>query len=239
MYIITTMEIHRLEPLTLNKVYNVLSATHISAAQKEEFVMVNRTEINELLLGKINTASFQTIMQGRKLQLFKPLKNSYTKAGDKKILAKALGIATGDVDSYIHGISEAIEDGEITDYPKDKIEMIMTYVYRHGKKNELLNFVDYELSSAKDILGVLYRTLEYNAGGAADYFVRPIHRLDNKTIVSLYDIIDKNLKNAVRTGDLSAIDCERTSEWALVRIYEIQNNQKLKNALRLKRELES
>ena len=231
------MEIQRVEPLTFEKVVKVLSATHISAAQKEQFVVNNSTVITEMMQGKINTAAFQTIMQGRKLQLFKPLKNSYTKAGDKKILAKTLGIPPSDLDNYIHAVAEDIEEGYVDNYPKDELEMIKTYVYRHGKKDEMLTFLDYELKYAGDLLGELYRTLEYNAGGLADYFVRPIHRLNNSTLVSVYDIIDKNLKEAMTKGDITETEKERTAEWALVRIYEIQNNQKFKNAVKLKREL--
>lgn len=233
------MEIRGVEPLTFNKVYNVLTATHISAAAKEEFVMNNQTEIHELFRGKINTAAFQTIMQGRKLQIFRPLKNCKTKAADKKILAKTLGIKPSELDDYIHEISDDIENGYIENYPKDELEMIKTYVYRHGKRDELENFLDYELKYANDILGVLYRTLQYNTGGAADYFVRPIHRMNNNTLVTVYDIVDRNLKEAERKGDITELDRERTAEWALVRIYEIQNNQRFKNALRLKKELDA
>ncbi len=225
------------EPLTVNRVYKVLSATHVSAAEKEQFLRTNQTEIDQLFAGKINTAAFQQIMQGRPLQIYRPFKNSFTKAGDKRILAKTLKIPLADVDDYIQEISDEIENGDIYDVPQETLETVKTYVFRHGKKEELLAFLDYELSSAADILGVLYRTLQYNTGGAADYFVRPIHRMNNKTLVTMYDIIDKNLKNAERSGNITEEDRERTAEWALVRIYEIQNNQKFKNALKLKSEL--
>ena len=225
------------EPLTVNRVYKVLSATHVSAAEKEQFLRTNQTAIDELFAGKINTAAFQQIMQGRPLQIYRPFKNSLTKAGDKRILAKTLKIPLADVDDYIQEISDEIENGDVYDVPQETLETVKTYVFRHGKKDELFAFLDYELSSTADILGVLYRTLQYNTGGAADYFVRPIHRMNNKTLVTMYDIIDKNLKNAERSGNITEEDRERTAEWALVRIYEIQNNQKLKNALKLKNEL--
>lgn len=225
------------EPLTINKVYKVLTATHISATEKEQFIKVNQTEIEKMFAGKINTTAFQQIMKNRPLKLFKPLKNSFTKAGDKKILAENLGIDPSDVDDFIDGLKEHIENGDYKDVSPNTMETVKTYVYRHGEKDDLLSFLDYELSTAGDILGVLYRTLQYNTGGAADYFIRPIHRMNNKTIVTMYDIVDRNLKNAVRSGDITEMDRERTAEWALVRIYEIQNNQKLKNAVKLKQEL--
>ncbi len=225
------------EPLTVNKVYKVLTATHISSADKEQFIKVNQTEIEKMFAGKINTTAFQQIMKNRPLKLFKPIKNSFTKAGDKKILAKNLGITPAELDDYISGIAEDIENGTLQDMPKSRLETIRTYVYRHGKKQELLAFLDNELANAGDILGVLYRTLQYNTGGAADYFVRPIHRMNNQTLVMMYDNDDKSLKNAARSSDISELDRERMAEWALVRIYEIQNNQKLKNAVKLKAEL--
>ena len=224
-------------PLTINKVYNVLSATHISASDKEQFIQVNQTAIEQLFAGKANSMAFQQIMKGRPLQLFKPIKNSFTKAGDKKLLAKNMGIPASEVDDYIHEIAEDIGNGDLSDVSKSTIETLKTYVFRHGKKEDLLTFLDYELSSASDILGVLYRTLQYNTGGAADYFVRPIHRMNNQTLVKMYDIVDKNLKDAARSGDISELERERTAEWALVRIYEIQNNQKFRNAVKLKNEL--
>lgn len=233
------MEIYRVEPLTVNKIIKVLSATHISASEKEQFIRANRVEIDSLLAGKINTEAFQRVMKDRPLILFKPLKNSFTKAGDKKILANTLGISPNQVGSFIQGVADDIKSGNIKDIPKEKLELAKSYAYRHGTKEQVIDFLDYELSSAKDILGVLYRTLSYNAGGTADYFVRPIHRMDNKTMVGLYDIIDKNLKDAKTAGNISEIDRERTAEWALVRIYEIQNNQKLRNAVKLRNKLNS
>ena len=229
------MEIRKIETLTINKVYNILSATHISASQKEDFLRVNSVEINALFSDKINTESFRKIMKNRPLKLFRPFKNSYTKAGDKKILAETLGIPLSEVNDYITNLSEIIKSGDFKKLQNTQPELIKSYVYRHGKIDEVINFLDYELSTAKDTLEVLYNTLSYNTGGAADYFVRPIHRLNNKTLICLYDIIDKNLKTAKTMGDISEESREQTAQWALVRIYEIQNNQKLKNALKLKR----
>lgn len=233
------MEVKKVEPLTLSKIINILRATHISETEKEEFVQSNQLEIDSLFMGKINTEAFQTVMKNRPLIILNPFKNSLTKAGDKKILADALGIPPSKIDRYIKKLTDKIEDGDFEEIPKEKLELAKTYVYRHGTKNQVTDFLDYELSSTKEILEILYRTLAYNTGGAADYFVRPIHRMDNKTLIRLYDIIDKNLKDAFKSGNISETDRERTAEWALVRIYEIQNNQKIKNAIKLKREFES
>ena len=231
------MNISRIEPLNFNTIYKIMTATHIPASQKEQFFMANKLEISKIMEGKLSSSEFKGMMKSRPLKLFKPLKNSYTKAGDKKILAEALGINPSDVSDYVHNIAEDIKNGNIEDIPKDKIEIAKTYAYRHGKKEDVVSFLDYELATAGDILGVLYRTLSNNTGGAADYFVRPIHRMNNTTLVNLYDIVDKNLKTARYSGNISEMDHERTAEWALVRIYEIQNNQKLINAFKLRKKL--
>ena len=232
------MEIQKIQNITLDKVSNVLSATHISVAQKETFLKMHSEAIHGLIAGKINTAAFRSIMKNRPLKIFRPFKNSLTKKGDRKILAEVLGIEPSELDSYIDEVSEKIEEGDTDDLSEESIEKVKTYVYRHGDRNQVLTFLDYEISSAEDILGVLYRTLSYNAGGVADYYVRPIHRMNNRTLVSLYDVINKNLRKAKDTGNISETDKDRMAQWALVRIYEIQNNQKLQNAIKLKQKLE-
>lgn len=230
-------KINEIEQLTFKKFFQFLSASHISATQKAIFMNKNDTEIIELMKGQINSAAFHKIMESRRLQMFQPLQNSYTKMGDKKILANTLGIKPSEVNKYISYITECVKEGLTGNISRETLELIKIYVYRHGKKNELFAFLDYELSSTNEILGVLYRTLQYNTGGVADYFIRPIHKMNNSTLVELYGIIDRNLKKAEADGNISKEDKERTAEWALVRIYEIQNNQKLKNALNLRKEL--
>jgi len=231
------MNIRRVEPISFDMIYNVMNNVHISASEKERFIKNNSIEIRRIMESKLSSEEFRGIMSERPLIKFKPLKNSYTKWGDKIILAKALGVKPSEISDLIKNVSEAIKNGDISNQPKEKLETLKTYVYRHGKKEELINFLDYELATAQDILGILYRTLSYNTGGAADYFVRPIHRMDNKTLVSLYRIVDKNLTNAQRTGNISEKDHEETAQWALVQILKIQNNSKLKNAIKIRNKL--
>lgn len=231
------MQVSGIEPINLSRVREVLVSSRITHKEKLNFIKTNRNQIDKVVDVHISSDDYKAMMDKRQLVLFKPLKNSFTKAGDKKLLAKALGIAPSEVPGYIHYVAEEIESGNIDCVSKDNLEMVKTYAYRHGKKDEVATFLNYELSEAGDVLGVLYRTLQYNTGGAADYFVRPIHRMNNATLVNLYNIVDSNLTDAMNKGNISEIDKERTAEWALVRIYEIQNNQKLKNAVKLKKEL--
>jgi len=227
--------------LDLYKVREVITSSKITTDQKIKFIKKNHSEISHLVDAKISSSDFKTIMNNRPLRLFKPLKNSYTKAGDKKLLAIALGIKPNEVDNYIKNINlqvRSMQDINTMGISKDNYEEVKTYIFRHGEKEQVINFLDYELSHAKNILHVLYHTLEYNSGGVADYFIRPIHRLDNGTMLGIYNVVDKNLKAGRASGKISDVQAQETAEWALARIYKIQNNQRLQNAIKLKKELE-
>lgn len=227
--------------LDLYKVREVITSSKITTDQKIKFIKKNHSEISHLVDEKISSSDFKTIMNNRPLRLFKPLKNSYTKAGDKKLLAIALGIKPNEVDNYIKNINlqvRSMQDINTMGISKDNYEEVKTYIFRHGEKEQVINFLDYELSHAKNILHVLYHTLEYNSGGVADYFIRPIHRLDNGTMLGIYNVVDKNLKAGRASGKISDVQAQETAEWALARIYKIQNNQRLQNAIKLKKELE-
>ena len=229
----SSFAIPKISSIDINTLQKVLSSREISEAQKTQFIQKNKTEIAYLMSTAISAKEFKYIMKNRPLQKFRPLKNSFTKLGDKKLLAEMLGIPDYEVTEYISEVSENIKKtNELDFWPKNELESIRTYVYRHGSKDQLLSFLDSELKNAKDVISVIYRTLEYNAGGIADYFIRPIHKMDNKTLVKLYHIIDKNLETAEQNGSVSMVDRARISKWALIKIYSIQNNNKLINAIK-------
>lgn len=236
-------KISRIRPvgnLDLYKVREVLASSQISSDQKIKFIRHNHAEISHLVEEKISSDDFKIIMDNRPLELFKPFKNSYTKAGDKKLLAIALGIKPNEVDNYIKNVNlqvRSMQDLNVMGLSKDNYKEVKTYVFRHGTKEQLINFFDYELSHAKNVLKMLYHTLEYNSGGVADYFIRPIHRLDNGTMLGIYNVIDKNLKSSRSAGKISDVQAQETAEWALARIYQIQNNQSFHNAIKLRKEL--
>ena len=225
--------ISSISPVTLSKVHEVLTSNKISQSQKTEFVRHYKIQIQEAVDVKISGTEYQWIAGKRPLEKFKPIKNSLTKRGDKILLAKMLGIEPGEVDNYILNVQEALQDLDKLGFlPKDKIEAIKTYVYRHGSKDAVVEFLDYELTVSTDILKTLYRTLDYHTGGVADYFIRPIHRMSNLTLVKLYNVIDKNLKNARDRGSITDEQYNNTAKNALVRIYQIQNNSQLINAVK-------
>lgn len=225
-------------PITLNEVYKVLTSNKISQAQKNEFMRHNKTEIQQALDVKLSGIEFKGLMKNRPLQKFKPVKNSFTKRGDKILLSKTLGIEPSEVDNYIKKAENELTIVDNLNFlPKDKLDAIKTYVYRHGSTDGLAVFLDYELKTSKDILKTLYKTLDYHTEGLADYFIRPIHRMSNNTLIKLYNIIDKNIDNAKNNGSITEEQKNKTARWALIRIYQLQNNSKLINAIKTYKEL--
>lgn len=227
------MQVNKIEPITFDMIYKVLTSTKVSEAQKTQFMRNNSIQVAKIMETKINDADFTNLIKSRKIQKFRPLKNSYTKIGDKIILAKALNITPAEVPNYVKNVSQALDTiKKVKDLPESTIDLIKTYVYRHGTKDELVAFLDYELLKAKDKTKYLYRTLEYYQGGVADYFIRPIHRMDNKTLIKIFQVINKHIKIAEKNGDFDGVHSKKLAKWALIKIYKIQNNSKLINAIK-------
>ena len=227
------MKIQKIDKLNFETFQKVLESTSITDSQKVQFINQNMGQIEQIMKSKISNMDFKTLMQKRALIKFRPLKNSFTKKGDKIILAKALDINPSEVSSYIKNVAGSIQDiNNIHGLSPEKMDMLKTYVYRHGSKDELVAFLDYELTQSKNLTESLYRTLNYYSGGIADYFIRPIHRMDNNTLIKVYRIIDKHIKKSITEGNLTDADSKLVAKWALVQIYKIQNNSKLINAIK-------
>lgn len=227
------MKIQKIDKLNFETFQKVLESTSITDSQKVQFINQNIGQIEQIMKSKISNMDFKTLMQKRALIKFRPLKNSFTKKGDKIILAKALDINPSEVSSYIKNVAGSIQNiNNIHGLSPEKMDMLKTYVYRHGSKDELVAFLDYELTQSKNLTESLYRTLNYYSGGIADYFIRPIHRMDNNTLIKVYRIIDKHIKKSITEGNLTDADSKLVAKWALVQIYKIQNNSKLINAIK-------
>ena len=227
------MKVSAVDSIDFSTVKKILTSVEITDAQKVQFIRANKSEIRRVMEENITSSEFKSLMKTRPLQKFRPFKNSYTKAGDKIILAKTLGIKPSEISGYVKNVTESLKNTDELDFlPEDKIESIKSYVYRHGSKDQLVSFLDYELTKAKDVVKSLYSTFEYHTGGVADYFIRPIHRMDNNTMVRLYNVVDKHIKTLENNGQTSAADSERIGRWALVRIYQIQHNSKFINAIK-------
>ncbi len=219
-------KIQPISSLDALEVYKILTSEQLTDSQKAQFIKNNSTALKQLAKTEITEAEFKELMSHRPLIRFRPLKNSFTKQGDDIMFAKSVGITKKEIRKYINSIIDSnfdIQHPENVDKAKD-------YVYRHGTKEQVIAFLGYELSNVKTTLQKLYKTLEDNSGGLADYFSRPIHRMDNITLGKLYNTIDKNLHKSADAGYIKQDELNSHSQWALVRIYQIQNNSKILRA---------
>ncbi len=118
-------------------------------------------------------------------------------------------------------------------YYKEQGDLIGPYVYRHGSKDELLGYMKYQLSEAKSALKQLYNIVDNEAGGLYSYFERPIHMLDNRSVIKMQKIIKTGLSEAKNQGYLTQDMYDQNVDWALQKIYAIQSNTSLREALRV------
>ena len=228
------------EIFDLYKVREVMTSGKIKETQKIKFLEENHDRINCLAEKKISGTDYEVMMNVRPLKLQNPLKNVYIKFVDWKITAQALGVQPSEVKSYMGDIVhklESMEDLKTLGISEDTYKQIKTHVYRMGSKKQVITNLDYELRHTEDILNTLYRVLDYNSIGIANYFMFPHRRLDNKTLIKVYNVIDDNLKLSNKSGRISEVEAMSASEWALAKIYEIQNNQHFQNLVKLKKEL--
>lgn len=223
-------------PVDTIALYKILSSQKISDEDKCKYIKQHSSEIKSIAKSKLSKEEFEYLMQNRPLIRFKPLKNSFTKKVDDKLFAQAVGIDNSEIKGYIESIigsNFAIHDRQ----ERDNIEMAKSYVYRHGSKDQVVKFLEYELSDVKNTLDILYKTLDENSGGVAGYFSRPVHHMDNKTLRNIYRVIDKSLKNSMNAGYIDNEEYIRNSEKALIQIYQIQNNSRIIKAYRLYQDL--
>ena len=227
--------ITKVEKINPKLIHQVLSSTKITQDEKVQFMRKHSGEIKSTLNVVPTSSEFNKMMAARPLIKYRPFKNSFTKRGDKILLAKSLNIPITEVEDYIKNVQESLSELNKLDFiPVSSQDALKTYIYRHGSAEQLVSFFDLELQKSNDVLKTLYKTLEYNNGGVADYFIRPIHRMKNSTLVDLYGVVDKNLKIAQNNGSITEKQNLETSEWALKRIYQIQHNSKFINSLKIK-----
>ena len=230
------MNISSISSVDFHTVQKILSANHITDADKVKFIRNN--SVRQAVEQYISSKDFSCLMKSRPLQVFKPLKNSFTKRGDKILLAKALGILPSELNDYIENVYQNINKVEsIEGLSRETVNKIETYIYRHGSVDQVVSFLNYELKNAKDITKEVYKTLEYNNEKVADYFARPIHHMSHNTLIKIYNTVDKNLEECRNSGKISEKDKQQTTEWALIQLYKIKENQKLKNAIKTYKKL--
>lgn len=227
------MEITPISSIDIYSVRKILTSNDIPMSKKVAFVRENQTAITNVVENELTGLEFKGLMEKRPLPKFRPMKNSFTKRGDKILLAKTLGISVSDVDDFINKTKNFIKTMNDLDFlSNNQLNAIKTYVYRHGSIDGVVSFLDYELRHSRDVIKTLYSTLEYHTNGVADYFIRPIHRMSNPTMIKLYGVIDKNIETAHLTGAINDEEYNKIARWALVKIYKIQNNSKFINAVK-------
>lgn len=219
-------KIQPISSLDALEVYKILSSEKLTDNQKAQFIKKNATAIKNIAKTEISKEELKEIMTHRPLIRFRPLKNSFTKQGDDIMFAQSVGISKKEISKYVNSIIE----NNFENQNPENIEKTKAYVYRHGSKTQVVSFLEYELSDVKTTLRKLYKTLEDNSGGLADYFSRPIHRMDNSTLRKLYKTIDKSLRASADAGYINSEELNSHAQWALVRIYQIQNNSKVLRA---------
>lgn len=127
---------------------------------------------------------------------------------------------------------EDIQKQELLFYSQP-VAIMGDYIYRHGSKNQLLNYMKLQLSDAKSVLEQLYNILNTECRGLYSYFERPIHILDNRSILKMEKIIKNGLGEAHKKGYIKSDTYSQNVQWALDRIYQIQSDTSLREAFRI------
>lgn len=220
----------RVDAISPYDVSKIVRNDSVAACAKSDLIKKNPEALQNVQI-TINKSDFAHLMKNRPLIRFRPLRNSFIKRGDKMLLATSLGISEAEVGATIDDIINTNFD--ITHFSYDNIEKIKSYVYRHGTKDQVLSFLENELSDVKTTLQKLYKTLDDNTGGLCEYYQRPCHMMNNETLEDIYNIVEGSLMNAQSAGTISQDDSACAAKWALKRIYEIQNDSRVIRAAKV------
>lgn len=209
----------------------ILSLNSVSDSQKAEIIK-QFPDSPQKLQFQISRSEFAQIMKNRPLVRFRPIKNSFLKRGDRMILATALNIETSQLDSTIANVVES-NFSINRSISKDNIEQVKEYIYRHGSKDQLIEVLKNELSDVGTTLKKLYKLLDDETGGLYRYFERPCHFMDNNTMRKINNVITGSLDNAQNSGVISLEQNQKMADYALRKIYDIQNNSRIRRAAKV------
>ena len=70
------MRISSVDSIDFITLKNVLTSVNITDAQKVQFIRTNKSEISKIMEQNVTSEEFQSLMELRPLQKFKPIKNS-------------------------------------------------------------------------------------------------------------------------------------------------------------------
>jgi len=212
-------------PIDMYSVRNVMVSSTLTEPQKLKFLNMHRDEIHAMLKVSLTSDEYNMLISNRPLLRDKPITNIIRYRGDKILMAKALGVGVNQLNAYIDEVTNSLDKaGNLSWLPDDKANMIKTYIYRHGKKNQLISFFNYELSKSGNIEQTLHQALEYGNNSVADYFARPVHRMSKDTMIKLLSTIMKHIVEAKNQHKISEMDTLDLSQYVLGRIYVLQSN---------------
>ncbi len=155
---------------------------------------------------------------------------------DAATLAKLLKMNKSGINSYIDSVIRR-DFQNLTPLEIEHFGKIRAYIYKKGVFSQILAVLKYELSDVRTALTYLYTTLENNSGGLADYITQNHLIMDNNTITKIYSVIDKSIKNSTDAGYIRKSESDKIAQWALARIYELQNKTPVVHAMDLYRSL--
>ena len=133
------MSIEPIQPITPLYVNKVLATNKLTNEQKFQFLKENMAVIKSFNREEINMHELKEILKTRPLIRFRPLKNSFTKQGDKKLLSKALGIEPSQVDGYINSM---VKNGYISSSEADSAYN-EELIFKKGEDDNGLKMVMY------------------------------------------------------------------------------------------------
>lgn len=103
------LSISKIEKFNPKLIHQVLSSSAITQEEKVQFIRKNNSEIISALNIVPTGSEYNKIMENRPLIKYRPLKNSFTKRGDKILLAKSLNIPVSEVDDYVKNVQDSLK----------------------------------------------------------------------------------------------------------------------------------
>ena len=137
------MKVEKINQLDFDMLMKVMSSTRLTYTDKVNFVQKNRTKITQIMDIKISGADYNTLMQKRGLQKFRPLKNSFTKKGDK---IKRINESVIEIFQKVKFSITNVFYMPSTSTGVEKITKLMVCV---DNKNKKMAFVDYDSKKCK------------------------------------------------------------------------------------------
>ena len=123
------LSISKIERINPNLIRDVLGSSRITQGEKVQFIRKHSNKIKSTLDIVPSSSEFNKMMETRPLIKYRPLKNSFTKRGDKILLAKSLNISVSEVDDYIKNVQDSLSKLNTLDFlPVSTQDTLKTYI---------------------------------------------------------------------------------------------------------------